>query len=166
MSALVAHSAIDAPMYGADVFALLNRQAGLPLALRISGGYVLSPNLDAPPGQARFSLPQGSLQGCLFGIERIMLSIGPCIGARGGVLLASGLGVDQPGSATRGWLTWIGGLRADVGPALGLRAELGAALAVRQTRYTYIFDRPPVTISDPPFLGWELSFGLLLPAPR
>jgi hypothetical protein len=166
MSARVAHSAIDAPMYGADVFALLRLRPGPPFALRFSGGYALSPTLDAPPGQARFSLPQGSMQGCLFGLERNMVSIGPCVGARGGVLLASGSGVDRPGSAARAWLAWIGGLRAEMGPALGWRAELAAGLAVSQTRYTYIFDRPPVTISDPPSWGWELSFGLLLPAPR
>ena len=57
----------------------------------------------------------------------------------------------------------MGGLRSELGASGGFRAELGAALVVRQTRYTYTFDRPPVTITDPPLLGWELTLGVMLP---
>jgi len=160
---LLAHSVIDSPMWGGELVAHLRPEPGPPLALRLSAGYAESLTVEARPGGARFYLPEVSLEGCFFGVERGLLSLGACGGARGGVLLASGLGVDQPSSATRGWLAWIGGLRAEVGPPRGLRAEIVASLAIRQTRYTYIFDRPPVTITDPPLVGWELSFGVILP---
>ena len=159
---LVAHSVIDSTMLGGELVAHLRPEPG-PLSLRLSAGYAVSSVIDAAPGAARFYLPELAALGCAWAVERGPISLGACGGARGGLLMASGQDVDRPSSASRGWLAWIGGPQAEVGPPHGFRAEIGASLAIRQTRYTYIFDRPPVTITDPPLLGWELSFGVILP---
>jgi hypothetical protein len=162
-SGLVTHAVIDSTMWGGELVALLRPEPGPPVVLRWSAGYAGSPTIDAPPGQARFYFPNLALEGCVLGLGATAWSIGLCGGARGAALVATGLGVNRPSSATRGWLSWMGGLRGEVGPAHGFRAEIGASLVVRQTRYTYTFDRPPVTITDPPLLGWELTLGVMLP---
>jgi hypothetical protein len=159
----LAHSVIDSPMLGGEIVAHLRPEPVPPVALRFSAGYAQSLIVEALPGAARFYLPEIALEGCVMGGQRWLVSLGACGGARGGLLVASGQGVDQPSNATRGWLAWIGGLRAEVGAPLGLRAEIAASLAIRQTRYTYIFDRPPVTITEAPWLGWELTVGIMLP---
>jgi hypothetical protein len=154
---------IDSSMWGGELVGHLSRDPGPPVALRFSAGYALSPTVDAPPGEARFSLPNAAIEGCFVGVDGRQLLVAACGGARGGLLLASGLGVDRPNDESRGWLSWLGGIRAELGPRLGWRAEVGTSLVVRQTRYTYTFDRPQVTITDPPWLGWEASLGVVLP---
>jgi hypothetical protein len=162
-SALVTHAVIDSILWGGELVGFLRPEPEPPLGLRLSAGFAASPTIDAPPGGARFYFPNVALEGCVLGVDRATWSVGACGGARGAALLASGLGVNRPSSATRGWLSWMGGLRSELGASGGFRAELGAALVVRQTRYTYTFDRPPVTITDPPLLGWELTLGVMLP---
>jgi hypothetical protein len=161
-SALATHAIVDSIMWGGELVTLLRPQPE-PWALRLSAGYAQSPTVDAPPGGARFYLPNVALEGCLLGLQGEAGSVGACVGARGAALLATGVGINRPSSATRAWLSWLAGLRAELGPQRGFRVEVGASLVVRQTRYTYTFDRPAVTITDSPLLGWELTLGVMLP---
>jgi hypothetical protein len=162
-SALATHAVIDSILWGGELVGFVRPEPGPPLGVRLSAGFAASPTIDAPPGGARFYFPNLALEGCVIGVERATWSVGACGGARGAALVGSGLGVNRPSNATRGWLSWMGGLRSELGASGGFRLELGASLVIRQTRYTYTFERPPVTITDPPRLGWELTLGVMLP---